>query len=154
MKFNLLSFLKGMSPIMYGSVIATIALSAYVVFTMESGRRLPYDYDDIQFKIQDLHESISQLSTAPVLEKRESVWRDVKAMASLHGVTFKSEEGEEGEEGSVYEGPLKSWRASLSGEPKSVFALAALAQKHHPVYLLDYKIAAGEAKLILAIVGE
>jgi len=154
MNINFVGFLKGMSTVMFAAVVGTLLVSAYAVYSLESKRRLPHDFETVHFAIQDLHDAISELSTAPVLDKKDRVWRDVKAMAELHGVEFRDEEGDTSTEGSLYEGPLDSWRASLSGEAKSVFALAALAQKTHPVYLLDYAIGEGQAKLLIAIVGE
>lgn len=139
---------------MVAAVVGTVVVCAYATFTLEGKRRLPGDHETLDATIADAQYMISEYVSAPVLPPMSDSWREVSALLEMHGLELVPElTNQAGTGGGMYEGPLKSWRGFVSGDPLVVFAAAKKAQKENPLYLLDYTVREGKAQLYMAVVG-
>lgn len=146
-------FLSGISSGMITAVLVTIVLSVFCTLKLQSGRELPHDFNRLDKDISESQGLISNLVTAPVLAPLKDSWREVSSTLELAGLELIPVDSSAGSVGSTYEGPVKHWSGSVSGDAKLVLALIKKIQQTDPVFLLDYSKVDGEFKLYLAVVG-
>lgn len=146
--------LSGMSGTMIAALAGTLVLCAYGTFMLESKRTLPNDYHTLDATITESQEMINEYAAAPVLPPLTESWREVSSFMALHGLVLKPDDGSMASGStSAYEGPLKSWGGSVSGNAKNVLAAVKKAQQMYPMFLLDYKAGDGTFTMNLAVVG-
>lgn len=153
MKKGFLGLLSGMSSGMIGAIVLTVAAAGYGTFMFESKRTMPRDYRTLEHDIADLHSKINDYLNSPVLPPLESSWREVSGFMRVHGLELLPDDGSEGTDAATYEGPIKSWVGFVIGKPDQVLAAIKKSQTIAPVYLLDYRVASGEMKINVAVLG-
>lgn len=144
---------SGMSSGMIAAALGTLVLCVFCTLKLESARELPHDFNRLDKQIAESQTLISNLVAAPVLPPLNDSWREVTSMIELSGLELKPDDGSMSGSGIAYEGPLKHWSGSVSGDAKLVIAVIKKVQQTNPVFLLDYSMADGEFKLYLAVVG-
>lgn len=148
-----IGILGGISSGMIAAVLATVVLSVFCTLKLQNSRELPRDFDRLDKDISESQVLISNLVAAPVLAPLKDSWREVSSTLELAGLELIPDDGSMSSGVSTYEGPLKHWSGSVSGDPKLVLAVINKIQHTDPVFLLDYSMADGEFKLYLAVVG-
>lgn len=145
--------LSGVSSGMIAAVLGTLVLCVFCTLKLESGRELPRDFNRLDKDIAESQTLISNLVASPVLPPLKDSWREVASTLELAGLDLKPDDGSMASSGNTYEGPLKHWSGSVSGDAKLVLAVIKKIQHSNPVFLLDYSMGDGEFKLYLAVVG-
>lgn len=146
--------LSGMSSGMIAAILATLVMCVMGTLKLESARELPSDFNRLDQDILESQSLISDFVAAPVLPPLQESWREVASTLELNGLELTPDDGAmSGGAVSTYEGPLKHWGGSVSGDAKTVLAVVKIIQQSNPVFLLDYSVADGEFKLYLAVVG-
>lgn len=145
--------LSGMSSGMIAAALGTLVLCVFCTLKLQSARELPRDFNRLDKDISESQATISNLMASPVLPPLKESWREVSSTLELAGLELKPDDGSLASGVSVYEGPLKHWSGSVSGDAKLVLAVIKKIQHIDPVYLLDYSMADGEFKLYLTVVG-
>lgn len=154
MKKPVFGMLAGMSASMIAAVVGTLAGCVFLTLKLESTRNLPKDFGRLDGDIQHSQSMISELVAAPVLPPLTQSWREVSATLQINGLALSPDDGSMANGSfSSYQGPLKHWSGSVSGDAKAVMAVINKIQKSEPVYLLDYSMADGIFKVYLAVVG-
>ncbi|MFL1449350.1 hypothetical protein ACI77O_13215 [Pseudomonas tritici] len=154
MKLPSSGFLSGMSTNMVGVIIGTLVFCVWGTLHLESSRELPNDYKRLDRDIQESQSLISDFVSAPILPLLTDSWREVYATMEMNGLEIKPDDGTIANGSlSTYEGPLKHWHGTVTGDAKTVLAVMKRIQKSEPVYLLDYSVSDGEFKLYFAVVG-
>lgn len=146
-------FLNGVSSSMVAAVLGTMVLCVFFTLKLQNARELPRDFNRLDNDIAESQALISNLVAAPILPSLKTSWREVSAALELAGLVLVPDDGTIVSSGSNYEGPLKNWVGSVSGDPLLVLSVVKKIQQTDPVYLLDYTMVDGEFKLILAVVG-
>lgn len=145
--------ISGMSSGMIAAALGTLVLCVFCTLKLEAARELPRDFDRLDKDIAESQSRISKLVAAPVLAPLNDSWREVTSTLELAGLELTPDDGSMESNGSTYEGPLKHWSGTVSGDAKLVLAIIKKIQQNQPVYLLDYSMGDGEFKLYLAVVG-
>jgi hypothetical protein len=154
MKNPKLDLFRGMNGKMFGAIIGTVVACVYGAAMLESKRVLPNDYDVLDADIQRSQALIKEYVSAPVLPPLKESWREVAAIMQMNGLVLTPDDGAM-KSGTIsyYDGPLKYWGGSVSGDAKTVIAAIRSAQMSLPTFLLDYSAGEGQFKIYLAVVG-
>lgn len=139
---------------MFAAIVATIALCAFGTLKLDASRELPNDAPGLDSKIQKSQGDISAYVNVPVLPPLADSWKEVSATLAIHGLELKPDDGTmDNGTATRYQGPLRNWGGSVSGDARHVLAVINKTQQSEPVYLLDYSITDGYIKLYLSVVG-
>lgn len=154
MKRPMIGLFRGMSGKMFAVIIGTVVACSYGTMVLESKRVLPRDYHGLDADMQRSQALINEYVSAPVLPPLKESWREVAAIMQLNGLELTPDDGNM-QNGSIstYDGPLKFWGGSVTGDAKTVIAAIRSAQMTLPTFLLDYSANDGEIKMYLAVVG-
>lgn len=130
--------------------LAACAFAAYYVISIYGSPPEAAGIESIERQIAQVQQSVIELESKPSVPLITDSWGRFLKLADRLGVFVTPEDSTDRP---FYEGPLKSWNGTVTGDVRSVLISLVEGQRLLPLYLYSYDLKDGKLTVDFSVVG-